>query len=325
MTTTITALPSAPSRSTDTPENYVTKADAMMAALPTFITETNTVAGEINSTAAGTALAISYTFSTTTTDSDPGSGTLRLDNSTQNTATTIRADLLDSLAVDWTSVLNTFDDSSSTIKGQLRLVKVNDGTKWLAFNVTALASPTGYKNITVANIGSSAASPFANGDSIVLQFARTGDIGATGPAGTLSGAVSGNITGGDYSLSAMMLKDMGLIFLDKGNSGTSTQTLDYTAASHQKITATGNHTIATSNWPPTGNTGIILLEAVNFGAYTITWPTINWVKPDGSTTTSASTWLAAMTGRTAFQSSGTDFIKLWTRDAGTTIYGGFAQ
>lgn len=49
--TTITALPSAPSRSTDTPENYVTKADAMMAALPTFVTETNTVAGEVNTNA----------------------------------------------------------------------------------------------------------------------------------------------------------------------------------------------------------------------------------------------------------------------------------
>lgn len=133
------------------------------------------------------------------------------------------------------------------------------------------------------------------------------------------------LAGADEQLSRYMLKDTGLVFLDKGNSGTSTQTLDYTAGSHQKITATGNHTIATSNWPPTGNTGVILLEAVNFGAYTITWPTINWVKPDGSTTTSASTWLAAMTGRTAFQSSGTDFIKLWTRDAGTTIYGGFAQ
>lgn len=53
--TTITALPSAPSRSTDTPENYVTKADAMMAALPAFVTETNTVAGEVNTNATNTA------------------------------------------------------------------------------------------------------------------------------------------------------------------------------------------------------------------------------------------------------------------------------
>lgn len=49
--TTITALPSAPNRSTDAPATYVTKADAMMAALPTFVTETNTVAGEVNTNA----------------------------------------------------------------------------------------------------------------------------------------------------------------------------------------------------------------------------------------------------------------------------------
>ena len=47
--TTITALPTAPSR-TD-PANFRTRADAFMAALPTFATETNTVAGEVNTNA----------------------------------------------------------------------------------------------------------------------------------------------------------------------------------------------------------------------------------------------------------------------------------
>ena len=136
--------------------------------------------------------------------------------------------------------------------------------------------------------------------------------------------IGGDQTGGDYKLTRTMLIDCGLTFVDKGNSGTSTQTLDYTAGSHQKITATGNHTIATSNPPPTGNLGTILLELVNGGAYTITWPTINWIKPDGTTTTSISTYLAANTGRTSLQSSGTDFVLLWTRDAGTTWYGKLA-
>lgn len=118
-----------------------------------------------------------------------------------------------------------------------------------------------------------------------------------------------------------LMRDIGYTFVDKGNSGTSTQTLDYTAGSHQKITATGNHTIATSNWPPTGNLGELLLELVNGGAYTVTWPTISWIKPDGTTTTAIATYLAANTGRTALQSSGTDFVFLWSANAGTTIYG----
>ena len=129
----------------------------------------------------------------------------------------------------------------------------------------------------------------------------------------------------DNSLSRAMFIDCGLVYLDKGNSSTTTQTLDYTAGSVQKITATGNFTLAASNWPPAGNLGIIQLEAVNFGAFTVTWPAAClFIKPDGTTTGSVSTWLAASTGRTAFQTSGLDKIKMESLDAGTTIYTRFA-
>lgn len=129
-------------------------------------------------------------------------------------------------------------------------------------------------------------------------------------------------TGSDDQVSRQMLIDCGYTFLDKGNSSTTTQTLDYTAGSHQKITATGNFTIALSNFPPTGNLGELLLELVNGGSQTITFPAaINWIKPDGTTTTSISDYLTANTGRTALQTSGTDFILLWSRDAGTIVYG----
>jgi hypothetical protein len=133
--------------------------------------------------AVGGAISIGYTFSTTTTDSDPGDGNLRLDNATQNLATTIRADLKDSGATDWTAVLATFADSTNTIKAHIRLFKTSDTTKWLLFSVSAIASPSGYKNITVACVGYSAASPFSNGDSITLSFTRAGDKGATGAQG----------------------------------------------------------------------------------------------------------------------------------------------
>lgn len=131
----------------------------------------------------GSAIGIPYTFSTTTTDADPGDGILRLDNATQNAATTIRADLLGSDGATWTDVLATFDDSTSTVKGHILLQKLADASKWLLFSVSALASPSGYKNITVANVAGSATSPFTNGDEIVLKFNRTGDKGDTGDTG----------------------------------------------------------------------------------------------------------------------------------------------
>lgn len=133
--------------------------------------------------------------------------------------------------------------------------------------------------------------------------------------------MTGPLVMSDQLLSRAMLKDVGMTFLDKGNSSTTAQAVDYTAGSHQKITATGNFTLTFTNPPPTGNLGITLLEATNFGAYTVTLgTTLTFIKPDGTTTTSLSTYLAANTGRTALQSSGTDFLLVWTRDASTTNY-----
>lgn len=176
----ITALPPAPSRATDSAADFSTKADALLGALGTFVTQTNALAAAMAAFAAGGAMTIPYTFSTTTADADPGAGNLRLDNATQNIATTIRADLAGSDGSTWTSVLDTFDDSTSTIKGFILLQATADATKWLLFSVSALASPAGYKNITVANVASSAASPFADGASVVLKFTRNGDKGDAG-------------------------------------------------------------------------------------------------------------------------------------------------
>lgn len=142
----------------------------------------------------GGAITIRYTFDTTTTDADPGGGKLRLNNATQNTATTIYADLADSSGADWTTALDTFDDSTNTVKGSIRLVKSGDATKFLTFNVTAVTSASGYRKITVSNTASSASSPFSNGDAILLCFDRAGDAGADGADGTGGGAFWGTLT-----------------------------------------------------------------------------------------------------------------------------------
>lgn len=190
ITQTIGSLGTPPS--TSDPTNFPTLADALLGtALPARVTEMNTwatqanaLAAAMNAVAAGTALAIPLTFSTTTTDSDPGAGYVRLDNATQNLATTIRTDLIGSDGSTWTDVINLFDDSTSTIKGFITLKKLADATKFLIFSVSALASPSGYKNITVANVAYSAASPFADGDALVLEFSRNGDKGETGATGS---------------------------------------------------------------------------------------------------------------------------------------------
>lgn len=148
--------------------------------------------------------------------------------------------------------------------------------------------------------------------------ASTTDLAAK--ANLAANTFTGNQTGGDNVLVQWALKDYGLTFLDKGTtSGTATITFDYTAGSNQKLTigASSANTFAISNWPPSGVLGQLLIELTNGNASgaTITWPSINWILSDGTVTTSF-----ASNGVT-LQASGNDFILLWTRDGGTTVYG----
>jgi hypothetical protein len=103
------------------------------------------------------------------------------------------------------------------------------------------------------------------------------------------------------------------------NSGT-TNALNWRNGKYQRWAPnTGAQTLSITNWPVSGLMGELFIKGVNLGAATITWPTITWVKPDGSHTTTFSDYLTA--AGAALQSSGTDFIYLWTDDGGATIYG----
>jgi len=144
----------------------------------------------------------------------------------------------------------------------------------------------------------------------------SGDVVGTTDTQTLTNKTLTDPTLADSNLLRAMLKDTGYTYY---NSNT-TSALDYTNGSHQRWAPSGTVTLSVSNWPPSGNLGELLIEGVNLGSATLTWPTINWIKPDGTTTTNISTYLTSLNSRT-LQSSGTDFALVWTRDAGTTLYG----
>lgn len=184
----LTAPPTAPTASM-TQAEFDAAAYALVSWHATNVTELGALQTNLNAVAVGGAYAIPYTFSSTTADADPGAGYMRLDNAAQRLSTAIRLDLSGSDAVDRTALLDTFDDSTNTVKGHIRLVKLGDASKWLVFSVSAMASPTGYRNLTVACVAYSSASPFADGDALILAFQRSGDQGAVGPAGTATGSI----------------------------------------------------------------------------------------------------------------------------------------
>lgn len=189
ITTVISTLPAAPNPNTDDSATFASKASAFTNALVTlstqlssFSTEVNTTQGQINGAQSGSAVGITYTFSSATTAADPGSGVLRLNNATENASTAIYVSNLAADLTDWSAVLAAFTASSSVVKGFIRLSKVGDGSKWIVGTLSAMTSPTGYKNITFTVLGASSATPFANGDGIILTFTRNGDAASGGGA-----------------------------------------------------------------------------------------------------------------------------------------------
>lgn len=129
----------------------------------------------------GSGLAFTYQFSGSTTDSDPGSGIFRLNNATLSSVTAAFIDNEDSTATDVSAALDTFDDSTSTIKGFLRFVKAGAPENWALYSLSAITDSTGYRTATLTHVAS--AGSFSGGDTVVVLFSRTGDRGIQGFTG----------------------------------------------------------------------------------------------------------------------------------------------
>lgn len=179
----IDLLPAVPDPATDLPADFSKKAAAMVLAQKAMVPQLNSMIAGANTLAAGGAYAIPYFVDlTSTADADPTAGLLRFNAVAQNTATMLYADLVGSDGVDYTTILDQFDASTSAVKGQLRIVKQGDPTKFLMFNVMGRTTVAGYRKLVLVPTGGTSASPFGQGDPVLLKFQRTGDIGPTGTA-----------------------------------------------------------------------------------------------------------------------------------------------
>ncbi len=141
--------------------------------------------------AATSVAALGYTFSVTTTDADPGNGTLRLNNASAALATAAYIDNLDAGGATVSGILDAFDDSTNPMKGQLTLRSKASATISYVYNVSgAVVDGAGYRKLTLAYVGGAGTLPTtANG--IWLTFDRAGDKGADGTGvGDFSGPAS---------------------------------------------------------------------------------------------------------------------------------------
>lgn len=129
------------------------------------------------------------TYSSTTTDSDPGNGTFRLNNATPASATAAYLDNLDVGGSTVSGIWDRMDDSTSTVKGIIRFQKASNPNVWAMHNVTgSVVDGTGYRKLTLSSGAGSGA--FTAADEFVITFYRTGDLGTTGSTGAGYGGTS---------------------------------------------------------------------------------------------------------------------------------------
>lgn len=121
-----------------------------------------------------------YTYSSTTTDADPGSGTLRLNNATYSSVTSVFVDLLAYGGADVTDWLDSLDDSTNSVKGTVKLSSVSDQTKWVMFALTSVTTVAGYRKLVVTYLDHNSALTTTAGDTMI-SFAVAGDAGVLAP------------------------------------------------------------------------------------------------------------------------------------------------
>lgn len=129
-------------------------------------------------------------YSSTTTDADPGAGTFRLNHATPGSATAGYFDNVDTAGGTVSSIIDKWDDSTTTTKGFLRIEKEGDTAVWTEFTVTgSVVDGTGYRKVTLS--AGSSNGTFTTGDAFRISFNRSGDKGADG-SGTFPGSATDN-------------------------------------------------------------------------------------------------------------------------------------
>ena len=135
-----------------------------------------------------------YKFDTNTADSDPGAGEVKFNNGTYASATAIYINDADSNGASTATDVQSWGGSTSTIKGSLHIVDINDSSTYARFKITAaVTDASGYNKITVAHLASN--NTFSATDELSITFVRAGDKGTTGDTGSTGSTGSTGATG----------------------------------------------------------------------------------------------------------------------------------
>lgn len=129
-----------------------------------------------------------WQFATSTVDSDPGPGVLRLNNATQPSATEIRFDPVDLSGVDLSTMMQyLYGGSGSDV---FKLQSIADPTKFIQGVITGYDIPTGYFKFFITVLSHSGT--FTAGEILTLTGSRAGAAGANGTDGVTGFGLAGD-------------------------------------------------------------------------------------------------------------------------------------
>ena len=123
---------------------------------------------------------VEYVYDDTTTVADPGDTYIRL-NAAPASATHLLIDDINAANVDIHSYLQTIDDSTSTIKGHVKISKKSNTAVFAMYAINSMVDQATYFDIDVTYLSGSGT--LTDNDAVLITFARTGDVGAQGVQG----------------------------------------------------------------------------------------------------------------------------------------------
>ena len=162
--------------------------------------------------------AAQFTYSTTTTDADPGSGFIRFNHATLASASIAYVDDNEINGTDVSAWVLSFDDvsSSASNRGRIRMSKSNTLDTWAVYKISgASTDASGYVKLALTYIDS--AGTFANNDKVFLSFVATG-AGETGATGAAGGSAADDLSLGDAAV--LIATSAGNITIDAQGSDT---------------------------------------------------------------------------------------------------------
>ncbi len=198
---------------------------ASAAAAAAEASATAALASEVTASAAASSAAayalakVKWTFDSSTSMADPGTGDIRLNNATIASATAIAISDLsaDSGNPDLTGWIDTWDDGSGSNRGTLYIFK--DNANFAIFTVSgASVDNTTWHQLTVTYLAG--AGTWSNADSLFIGFAASGVTTVTGGITALTGMVTASGSGSvAASLGSFTSAQLGTALTDETGTG----------------------------------------------------------------------------------------------------------